>query len=275
MQKQVTIAKEVFYEGIGLHSGKPVSLVLKPAPENAGLLFIRTDIDARPVVHANAANVTATLRATTIEENGVKLFTIEHLMSAFQAKRVDNCIIEMNSEEPPVTDGSARVFCELIDEAGLLEQEAPRRETVIDRVYRIDDKGRFVMALPYDGLRVSFTSINPHPLIGLQYCDIEITPESYMQEIAGARTIAYEKEIEGLRRMGLGLGGTLENVIVYNDGGWLNSLRYPDELVRHKVLDLLGDLRLAGLVRGHIIAAASGHELNTRLAGEIFRALGK
>ena len=130
----------------------------------------------------------------------------------------------------------------------------------------MDDGDKFILAVPYDGFRVSFTSINPHPLIGIQYGNYEITPESYLSEVAPARTIAYEAEIDALREMGLGLGGTLENVIVYNDDGWMNELRYPDELVRHKILDIVGDLRLTGFIRGHIIAVKSGHALNTTMA---------
>ena len=129
------------------------------------------------------------------------------------------------------------------------------------------------MVLPYDGLRVSFTSLNPHPLVGTQYCDVILEGDAYRKEIAPARTIAYEKEIEALRQMGLGLGGTLENVIVYSDEKWLNTLRFPDELVRHKVLDVLGDLRLAGLIRGHVIAVKSAHALNTQLAKKIYETL--
>ena len=138
------------------------------------------------------------------------------------------------------------------------------------RSVQYDEKtGRFVMVLPYDGFRVSFTSLNPHKLIGVQYEDFHIDEAVYHKEIAPARTIAYEKEIQALREMGLGLGGSLENVIVYNDEGWLNPLHFEDELVRHKILDVIGDLRLAGIIRGHVIAAASGHALNTQLAKEI------
>ena len=123
-----------------------------------------------------------------------------------------------------------------------------------------------MVAVPYDGFRISFTSINPHKLIGVQYFDIEVNEDSFYKEIAQARTIAYEKEIEALRSMGLGLGGTIDNVIVYNDDGWINPLHYDDELVRHKILDIIGDLRLAGLVKGHFIAVKSGHALNTAMA---------
>lgn len=268
MQKQTTLAKEASYTGVGLHSGREVHMVMRPAEADTGLVFVRTDLPEQPEIHAVAENVTSTLRATTVEENGYKVFTIEHLMSALHVAGIDNCRIEMDSEEPPVADGSSLAFFELIQEAGKKELDAPRHEVVVDKVYRIDDENndRFVMVVPYDGFRVSFTSLNPHKLIGVQYEDFKIDEETYRKEIAPARTIAYEKEIEALRKMGLGLGGTIESVIVYNDEGWLNPLHFEDELVRHKILDVIGDLRLAGPVRGHVIAVASGHALNTSLA---------
>lgn len=271
MSKQVTLSTEIAYTGVGLHSGRPVHLALKPAPVDTGLVFVRTDVDSRPHIRAIAENVTSTLRATTVEEGGYKVFTIEHLMSALHAMGVDNCYIEMDSEEPPVADGSALEFSRLIEKAGLVEQDAEAREIVIDKIYRIDDEqhNRFVMAVPYDDFRVSFTSVNPHKLIGIQYQNFEIDRETYLKEIAPARTIAYEQEVKALQEMGLGLGGTLDSVIVYNDEGWINPLHYDDELVRHKIVDIIGDLRLAGRIRGHIIAVASGHALNTALAKQI------
>ena len=277
MQFQTTLASAVSYAGVGLHSGKKVHMELQPAPAGTGLVFVRTDLPQAPMIRAIAANVASTVRATTLEEANAKVFTIEHLMSAFHALGIDNCRIEMDAEEPPVADGSSQVFFELMRNAGRKELESPRRETVIDRVYRVDDPkdGRFVMAVPYDGFRVSFTSVNPHPLIGVQYEDFVVGEEIYGKEIAPARTIAYEKEVEALRQMGLGLGGTLENVIVYNDDGWMNELRFEDELVRHKILDVIGDLRLAGILRGHIIAVASGHAMNTELAKMIAADAGK
>ena len=271
MQKQRTLKTEISYTGIGLHSGREVHATLKPAPEDTGIVFVRKDLSGEPQIHAKAQNVTSTLRATTVEENGNKVFTIEHLMSAFHAHRIDNAYVELDSEEPPVADGASLVFFELMAKAGIVEQAKDRKEIVIDKVYRIDDEktGRFVMVLPYDGFRVSFTSLNPHKLIGVQYEDFHVDEAVYHKEIAPARTIAYEKEIQALREMGLGLGGSLENVIVYNDEGWLNPLHFEDELVRHKILDVIGDLRLAGIIRGHVIAVASGHALNTQLAKQI------
>ena len=271
MQQQTTLARAAAYTGIGLHSGREVHMELRPAAAGTGIVFVRTDLDGEPRVHATADHVTSTLRATTIEEDGVKFFTIEHLMSALHALRIDNCEVRLDSEEPPVADGASLAFFELIEQAGIAKLDAPREEIVIDRVYRTDDdkNERFVLALPYDGFRVSFTSVNPHKLIGIQYENFDVTPETYKKEIAPARTIAYEKEIAQLRAMGLGLGGSIENVIVYNDEGWLNPLHFEDELVRHKIVDVIGDLRLAGIIRGHVIAAASGHALNTALAKQI------
>ena len=274
--QQTTLAAEASYTGIGLHSGREVHMVLKPAPADTGLVFVRTDLEGQPQIHATASNVTSTMRATTVEENGCKVFTIEHLMSAFHALRIDNCYIEIDAEEPPVADGSSLAFFQKMKDAGVKELAAERKEIVIDKVYRIDDEesNRFVMVLPYDGFRVSFTSVNPHKLIGVQYENFEISPELYEREIAPARTIAYEQEIEAPRNMGLGLGGTLESVIVYNDEVWLNPLHFEDELVRHKILDVIGDLRLAGPIRGHVIAVASGHALNTNLAKKLVENLG-
>lgn len=271
LQKETTLAKPVSYQGVGLHSGKNVHIEFRPAPAGTGIVILRTDLPGTPEIHAVAENVTSTLRATTVEENGNKVFTIEHMMSALHALRIDNCYIALDAEEPPVADGSSLTYFRLLKSAGRTEQDRERREIVIDKVYRIDDEktGRFVLALPYDGFRVSFTSVNPHKLIGIQYEDFLVDEAVYEKEIAPARTIAYEGEIRQLREMGLGLGGTMENVIVYNDDGWLNPLHFDDELVRHKILDVIGDLRLAGIIRGHIIAAASGHALNTQLAKKI------
>jgi len=269
MHQQITIANTVTYTGVGLHSGRDVKIVLQPAPVDTGLVFVRVDLPGKPKIPAVSDCVTSTIRATTLEYQSVKVFTIEHLLSALHVLQIDNCFIEIDAEEPPVSDGSALVFFDLIKQAGKRLQDKECREIIIDRVYRIDDGDRFVMVVPYDGFRVSFTSLNPHKLIGVQYQDVLIDEQTYRQEIAPARTIAYEQEIEALKSRGLGLGGTMESVIVYNDSGWLNKLRYEDELVRHKILDVIGDLRLAGIIRGHVIAVKSGHELNTMLAKKI------
>ncbi len=272
MPKQKTLKSSVEVTGKGLHSGVEVQLKLKPAAVDSGIFFVRTDLADAPKIHALAPNVTATLRATTLEENGAKVFTVEHLMSALNACGIDNCEIEINAEEPPVLEGNSIGFFEMIKSVGTVEQSAERKIIQIEKIYRAnsDNGKKFIIALPYDGFRISFTSVNPHPLIGIQYEDFEITEEIYKKEIAPARTIAYEKEVEALHAAGLGRGGTLENVIVYNDEGWLNTLKYPDELVRHKILDVIGDLRLAGFLKCHIIAVASGHALNSKLSKMIY-----
>ncbi len=271
MQKQKTLAHDVEITGIGLHSGVSVNLKIKPGEVDSGINFVRIDLPGSPKIPATADKVTSVLRATTIEQGGVKVFTIEHLMSALNISGIDNCVVELDAEEPPVLNGNAEDFYKVIKSAGTVEQENFRRVIDIEKVYRVDGEGgKFIIALPYDGFRISFTSVNPHPAVGTQFANFEITPEVYESEIAPARTIAYEKEIEQLQKMGLGLGGTIENVIVYNDEGWLNELRFADELVRHKVLDLIGDLRLAGFLKCHVIAFNSGHALNTQLAKKIF-----
>lgn len=269
MQYQTTITQAVTYTGVALHSGHNVNMRLKPAPINTGIVFVRTDLAELPQVAAISANVTSTVRATTIESGRAKVFTIEHLLSAFHAANIDNCYVELDDAEPPVGDGSALVFFELIQKAGTFIQNARRNYLVIDKTYIVRHADKFVMIVPYDGFRVSFTSVNPHPLIGIQYGDYEISPEVFREEIAPARTIAYEKEIATLKKMGLGLGGTMDTVIVYDDNKWLNPLRYEDELVRHKILDIIGDLRLCGPIRGHVIAVKSSHAINTELAKKI------
>jgi UDP-3-O-[3-hydroxymyristoyl] N-acetylglucosamine deacetylase len=266
MQYQTTIAQEVIYTGIGLHSGLDVTITLKPAPVDAGIVFIRADLPGRPAVRASAMQVTDTLRATTLEAGNAKVFTIEHLMAAFSGLAVDNCVVDMTSPEPPVGDGSAMPFVNLIQQAGIVTYTAERKilKVVNAQTVRVDDK--FITILPYDGLRVTFTSINSHPLLGVQFGDYEITPEIFCREIAPARTIGFMSEVEALQAHGLAKGGSLENVVVYDDKQVLTPLRFSDELVRHKILDVVGDMALAGCVEGHIIAVKSGHALNTVLA---------
>lgn len=269
MQRQATITNPVSYTGIGLHSGKDVTITLIPAPANTGIVFTRVDLPGAPKVAAKAANVTGTMRATTLEAGEARVFTVEHLLAAFAALGVDNCEVEIDSVEPPVTDGSALPFVELVQQAGIRQQEAERKLVTITEAYAVRAEDKFITILPYDGLRITFTSINPHPQIGIQFGDYEITPESFIKEIAPARTIGFMHEIAALQAKGLALGGSLENAIVYDDEKVLTPLRFPDELVRHKILDIVGDLALAGCVRGHVIAVKSSHTLNTELAKKI------
>ncbi|WP_018702905.1 UDP-3-O-acyl-N-acetylglucosamine deacetylase [Anaeromusa acidaminophila] len=266
MELQNTLAKEVSYSGIGLHSGREVKVRFLPAPANTGIIFERTDLSGRPRVPAKAACVTQTMRATTLEEGEAKVFTVEHILAAFSALNIDNCLIEIDSLEPPVADGSALPFLELLAEAGRAEQQSLRSVYSIEKALIVREEKRFISILPYDGFRITFTSVNPHKAIGIQFADVEITKELFWCEIAPARTIGFVHEIETLQAQGLALGGSMENAAVYDENGAVNKLRFTDELVRHKVLDVVGDLALAGPIRGHVVAVSSGHALNTKLS---------
>lgn len=269
--QQTTVGKTVTYIGTGLHSGQDVTITLTPAPVNTGIVFIRTDLEGTPRVAATASNVTNAMRATTLESGKAKVFTVEHLLAAFYALEIDNCLVEINSVEPPVADGSALPFVRLIEEAGIVQQEGVRKFVQVTeaQTIRVDDK--FITILPYDGLRITFTSTNSHPMLGVQFGDYEITKDIFIKEIAPARTIGFMHEVEMLHAQGLALGGNLENVVVYDDEKVLTPLRFPDELVRHKILDIIGDLALAGRIKGHIIAVKSSHAINTALAKEIVK----
>ena len=269
MKKQVTLASGVSYSGAGLHSGKNVTITLKPGEPDMGVVFIRTDLPGQPEIHARAELVTSTLKATTLSENGAQVFTVEHLLGALFAMGVDNCRIEMDSPEPPVTDGSGLVFAQLVQQAGRRSQDAARIIRVINRTFSVYDGDKFIVLVPYDGTRVSFTSVNPHPLLGTQYYDLVLDEDTFLKEIAPARTIGFMREVEQMRKMGLGLGGNLENALVYDDTKCLSVPRFPDELVRHKILDVLGDMSLIGPWKGHIVAVKSGHSYNSQLAKQI------
>ena len=267
---QTTLARPVSYSGIGLHAANEVHMVLRPAPADTGIVFVRTDLAGNPSVPAQLAYVTNTMRATTLEQGEAKVFTVEHLLSALQGMAVDNCIVEMNSVEPPVADGSSLTFVRLIEQAGIQKLDMPRRVLTVRRQHLVQEEDKFIAILPYDGFRITFTSINPHPLLGVQFSDTEITKDNYIRDIAFARTIAFTKELAMLKKLGLGKGGTLENTIVYDDTTCLSVLRSDDELVRHKVLDVIGDMALLGRsLKGHIIAVKSSHKLNNMLARQI------
>lgn len=267
---QTTLTRPVSYSGIGLHAANEVHMVLRPAPADTGIVFVRTDLAGNPSVPAQLAYVTNTMRATTLEQGEAKVFTVEHLLSALQGMAVDNCIVEMDSVEPPVADGSSLTFVRLIEQAGIQKLNMPRRVLTVRRQHLVQEEDKFIAILPYDGFRITFTSINPHPLLGVQFSDTEITKDNYIRDIAFARTIAFTKELAMLKKLGLGKGGTLENTIVYDDTTCLSVLRSDDELVRHKVLDVIGDMALLGRsLKGHIIAVKSSHKLNNMLARQI------
>ena len=193
-------------------------MTLKPAEADTGIVFVRTDLPGRPEIKALPENVSSTVKATTLSANGAEVFTVEHLMGALSMMAIDNIRIEMSSPEPPVTDGSAKVFCELIEKAEPVQQEAERHIYAVDKAFSVYDNDRYIVILPYDGYRISFTSINSHPMLGTQYFDILLDKDRALKRILWLpRTVAFTSELEMLRKMGLGLGGSLENVVVFDD----------------------------------------------------------
>lgn len=268
-RNQHTIGKDVTYKGLGLHSGMPVTMTMHPAAPGVGIIFKRSDLPGGPEVPAQSRYITNTLRATTLEKGEAKVFTVEHVLSALYALQIDNCVIEMDSPEPPVGDGSAKTFCDMVQEAGIETQDEMIPILTLDTSAAVYEDNKFITALPYDGLRITFTSINPHPLLGTQMRDVVIDHDSYMKEIAPARTIGFTWELEAMRKMGLGKGGTLENAVVYSETECLSQLRFPDELVRHKILDILGDISLVGPLHAHIIAVLGSHKLNAELSEKL------
>ena len=268
-RNQYTIGKTVSFEGNGLHSGKPVTLTMRPAPAGTGIIFRRTDLPGAPEVPAQSGYITNTLRATTLERGAAKVFTVEHLLSALYAFHIDNCCLEMDSPEPPVADGGSLTFSRMILDAGTVAQEEMTDVLTLESSISVYEDEKFICALPYKGLRITFTSINAHPLLGTQMRDILIDRDSYLKEIAPARTIGFTWELEALRKMNLAQGGTLENAVVYSETECLSKLKFPDELVRHKILDILGDISLAGPLEAHIISVLGSHKLNGMLAAKL------
>ncbi len=272
---QRTLQRIVTCEGIGLHTGRPVTMALRPAPSNSGVVFKRIDLPLATTIEATPAHIVDVNHATTIGKNGVKVRTIEHLMAAFAGTGLDNVLVELDGPEVPIMDGSAAPFVELIRTAGLKRQMVARTYLKIKERVVVETERSSVQIVPSERLQIIYTMRFDHPALGDQSVAFDITRERFAEEIASCRTYGFLKDIEELRRRNLGLGGSLDNAIVIGDGGVLNGdLRFRDELVRHKVLDLLGDLYLLGRpVVGTIIAHSAGHHLHTRLVREIQRHL--
>lgn len=270
--RQRTIKESVSCSGIGLHTGCRVQMSLHPAPPDTGIVFHRRDL-SNFEVPANIDNVARVNYATTLMRLGVMVATVEHLISALAGYHIDNCIVELNSLEVPIMDGSARAFVEMLERAGVEEQPAPRIYLrVLERV-EVSDGNRQMTIEPYaGGLQIDSTIEFEHPVIGRQRYFYEASPTAYAQEIADARTFGFEQEIEALRSAGLIKGGSLENAIVLGSDRVLNPepLRYSDEFARHKILDIIGDLALVGWpVLGRITALRSGHGLHAMLVSRL------
>jgi len=274
---QTTIKEQVSYTGRGLHLGKESTITFKPAPADTGYVFVRTDVPQRPMIKVSADSVRMVeeqARRTTLGENYYEVHTVEHVLSALYGLEIDNAIIEISSDEPPEpADGSVRSFVEVLKEAGVETLHGhPSKVFVITEPVSLDYYGASLTVVPYDGLKISFTLDYNHPHIGTQYISLDITQESFVEEIAPARTFCLYKDVKILQEKGLIKGGTLENAVVIGDNGVMNDtpLRFPDELVRHKILDLIGDLSLLGLrLQGHVIAARSGHASNVQFVKKI------
>lgn len=275
MSHQRTLQTVATCEGIGLHTGNAVRMWLRPTPPNSGVVFKRIDLPSAPTIEAKPSNVVDVQHATTIGKGGVKVRTVEHLMAAFAGMGLDNVLVEINGDEIPAMDGSAAPFVELIQKAGLRRQMTPRTYLKVRERLVVNAERSSIQIVPSERLQVIYTMRFDHPLLGEQSAAFDISRETFIREIASCRTFGFLKDIEELRRRNLALGGSLENAVVIGEGGVLNgNLRFRDELVRHKVLDLLGDLYLLGKpVLGTIIAHSAGHLLHTRLVQEVQRHL--
>jgi UDP-3-O-[3-hydroxymyristoyl] N-acetylglucosamine deacetylase len=271
MPNQHTLNDEIAFTGIGLHSGCPVNMVLRPAPPGTGVVFRRTDLDGFPV-EANAAHIANVSYATTLMKRGVMISTVEHVLSALYALGVDNAVIDVDNLEVPILDGSAHPYVEQIMEAGLNSQDAPRQVLRIRQEVHHTLGDKTISARPADGFRVSYGIHFDHPVIGRQEMTYQLALDGFRREVAPCRTFGFLKEISALKENGLIKGGSLDNAVVLSDTAVLNpeGLRYPDEFIRHKVLDFLGDISLLGHpVLGDFQVFKGGHGLHAALVRHI------
>ncbi len=274
---QRTLRERVKLSGIGVHTGAPVSLTLHPADSDSGISFLRVNVsDCSDVEIPARWNAVASTELCTVlgDGNGISVGTVEHLLAALRGVGIDNCLIEIDGPEVPVMDGSARDFVEAIDQAGISLQSAARKLLRIGQPVRIEQGSAFAEFLPYDGSRYEISIDYDCPVIGRQFYAFDLTPQSFRREIAHARTYGYLHDVERLWAAGFALGSSLENSVVIGDGVVVNpeGLRHPDEFVRHKVLDTIGDLTLAGVpIRGLYRSHKGGHKLNVLVLRELLR----
>ncbi len=272
---QRTIGEQVSVTGVGLHSGCRVNLTLKPAKENNGIIFVRVDLKNQPSIKCHPFLINDTrLSSTLIDDNGVRIATVEHLLSSFACLGIDNIIVEISASEIPIMDGSSNSFLFLLDQAEIKELKAKKKYIKINNVVEVIDNDKWVKLSPFNGFKVKYTMQYDHPLFTKEKSEYEIdfSKQSYISELSRARTFAFMKDIEKIRKNGLGLGGNLHNAIIIDDETILNQdgLRYENEFVKHKILDVIGDL----YINGHQIIGAfegykSGHETNNKLLRKI------
>jgi len=270
MGAQRTLRRAISCAGIGLHSGRKVTLSLKPAAADSGIRFRRSDLGGVEVP-AQVHHVGGINYATGLARDAVRVDTVEHLLAALVSLGVDNAIVELNSPEVPIMDGSAAPFVYLIQEAGVKRLDAPRSYLKVHRPMSLTRGDKRIAIYPSDHFKVTYSIAFDHPLLRHQSRTIRLTPDAFVDEIAPARTFTFLKEVEMLRQQGLALGGSLENAIVVGDTGVLNNaLRFDDEFVRHKILDVIGDLALIGYpIIGHLVAHRGGHALHTAFAAHV------
>jgi len=275
MLNQKTIAKPIQKVGIGLHSGNKSNLYLKPAPVDTGIVFIRIDQEPQTFIPAKAENVTDTRLASVLQIGSHRISTVEHLMSACAGLGIDNLIVEIDGEEIPIMDGSAASFLFLLQSAGFEEQSRPRQFIQINQLVEVLDGDKLARLEPFWGFKLDFTIDFKHPALDKtgQHCIVDFAQTTYVKEIGRARTFGFAHEVEALREIGLARGGSLDNAIVLDEHRILNNeeLRFDDEFVRHKILDAIGDLYLAGHpIIGAYTAEKSGHALNNALLRKLF-----
>lgn len=272
MRLQQTVASSASCKGVGLHTGKPVMLTIRPAPADTGVVFVNRNGHAGASLAASVDHLVATELCTAISGNGFQVKTIEHVLAALAGLNVDNAYVDIDASEAPVMDGSSAPFVRLIESAGVVSQNRLRSFLKITRPLEIVDGSRRIRIEPASTPRITYTIHYDHPLIQTQTYAYEHSSRAFASDIAGARTFGFLQEVEALWARGLGRGGNLENTVVLSQDGILNEsgLRFTDEFVRHKVLDLIGDFSLLGLpFIGHLIAVRSGHALHTRLVKQI------
>jgi UDP-3-O-[3-hydroxymyristoyl] N-acetylglucosamine deacetylase len=268
MDVQQTIKRQISCAGIGLHSGQKVTLTLKPAAADTGIRFRRTDLGIE--IPATVAHVSAVQYATVLGCGGATVETVEHLLAALVAAGIDNVIVELSQREVPIMDGSSAPFLFLLQEAGVKRLGVSRKYLKVLKPLQIASGDKRIAVYPSDHFKVSYTISFDHPLLKHQTRTERITEQTFTDHIASARTFGFLKEVEWLRQQGLALGGSLENAIVIGDTGVLNALRFEDEFVRHKILDVVGDLALVGHpIVGHVVAHRAGHALHTDLGRTI------
>jgi len=271
---QQTIKGSIFVKGIGLHSGKDVELKLEPAEVDDGIKFIRVDSKKNNIIEAIWSNVSETLLSTTISNaHGLKISTIEHLMSALSGLHIDNLNIYINAAEVPIMDGSSRPFVDMIEKIGIKEQNKKRKFLNVKKIIEVSINNSSVKIIPNNQFSIDFEIDFPSQLVSKQSCQLQLINGNYKSDIAAARTFGFEKDVEHLRLNGLALGGSLDNAVVVGENEILNKdgLRYTDEFVRHKILDSIGDLYLAGSpIIGYFYGNKSGHYLNNQLLKKLF-----